>query len=166
MDIPNGPILKESDSVEAGSAVLPPFDSVLGKVGLMICFDLRFATLSTRLRDLGAQILTYPSAFTVPTGEAGHWESLLRARAIESQSFVVAAAQVGRHGGKRVSYGHSMIVDPWGRILAEAGGLEDWEAKEGEPELITANVDLGMLEKTRREMPLVPRRDVVDVVER
>ena len=159
VDIKDGPILKESTSVEPGREILPPFETPVGKVASMICFDLRFPTLSARLRDLGAQVLTYPSAFTVPTGKAGHWEMLLRARAVENQAYVIAAAQVGRHGGKRVSFGHSMVVDSWGKVVVEAGGVE-------EPELVVADVDLEGLEKVRREMPLVPRRDVVDVVER
>ena len=161
VEIKDGPVLRESKSVEPGSSILPPFSTKLGLVGLMICFDLRFPALSARIRDLGAQIITYPSAFTVPTGKV-HWETLLRARAIETQSYVIAAAQVGAHNQKRVSYGHSMIVDPWGKIVVEAGGAEDWT---GEPEISVGEVDLGALEKVRREMPLLPRRDVVDVVE-
>ena len=94
--------------------------------------------------------MTYPSAFTVPTGQA-HWEVLLRARAIETQSYVVAAAQVGAHSEKRISYGHSMIVSPWGEILAELGG----EGREAE--IATANIDLDLLDKIRREMPLLRR---------
>ena len=159
VEIKNGPSLKESNSVEPGSSILPPFPTILGSVGLMICFDLRFPALSARIRDLGAQIITYPSAFTVPTGMA-HWETLLRARAIETQSYVIAAAQVGAHNEKRVSYGHSMIVDPWGKILAELDGV--WK---GEPEISVGEVDLEALEKVRREMALHPRRDVVDVVQ-
>ncbi len=124
VEIKDGPSLKESNSVEPGSSILPPFPTVLGSMGLMICFDLRFPALSTRIRDLGAQILTYPSAFTVPTGKV-HWETLLRARAIETQSYVIAAAQVGSHNEKRRSWGHSMIVDPWGRIVAEASGFDE-----------------------------------------
>lgn len=106
-------MLKESNSVEPGGSILAPFPSPLGKIGSMICFDLRFPVLSSRLRDLGAEILTYPSAFTVSTGQAGHWDVLLRARAIENQSYVLAPAQVGQHSENRLSYGHSMIVDPW-----------------------------------------------------
>lgn len=113
VDLPGGPTLKESDCVEPGSSILAPFESSLGKIGSMICFDLRFPMLSSHLRDLGSQIFTYPSAFTVLTGEAGHWEVLLRARAIENQVYILAAAQVGNHGGNRMSYGHSMIIDPW-----------------------------------------------------
>ena len=161
VEIKDGPVLKESNSVEPGSSIAPPFPTCLGSIGLMICFDLRFPALSARIRDLGAQIVTYPSAFTVPTGKV-HWETLLRARAIETQSYVIAAAQVGPHNEKRVSYGHSMIVDPWGKVVTEAGGVDEWK---DEPEIRVGDVDLGGLEKVRREMPLHPRRDVVDVVE-
>ena len=158
-------MLRESKSVEPGREIVRPFKTELGMVGLMICFDLRFPTLSTRLRDLGAQVLTYPSAFTVPTGKV-HWEMLLRARAIETQSYVVAAAQVGKHNGKRVSYGHSMIVDPWGKVVCELGGVEEWDEGGSEPVIAVGDVDLEGLEKVRREMPLAPRRDVVDIVEK
>ena len=161
VEIKDGPVLRESKSVEPGSSIRPPFPTSLGSIGLMICFDLRFPALSARIRDLGAQILTYPSAFTVPTGKA-HWETLLRARAIETQSYVIAAAQVGAHNEKRVSYGHSMIVDPWGTVIVEASGVEEWK---GEPEIGLGEIDLGGLEKVRREVALHPRRDVVDVVE-
>lgn len=109
VDIKGGPVLKESENVEKGTDIVPPFQTSVGKVGLMICFDLRFPEISLALRRQGAQILTYPSAFTVPTGRA-HWEALLRARAIETQSYVVAAAQIGQHNGKRVSYGHSLSL--------------------------------------------------------
>lgn len=102
------------------------------------------------MRHKGCDILTFPSAFTVPTGNA-HWEVLLRARAIETQSFVIAAAQVGRHNEKRVSYGHSMIVDPWGVVVADVGSKED------EPEIATAIIDPSLIAKIRREMPLARR---------
>lgn len=159
VEIKGGPILRESNSVEPGTSILPPFQTSLGMLGLMICFDLRFPTLSTRIRDLGAQILTYPSAFTIPTGKV-HWEILLRARAIETQSCIIAAAQVGPHNEKRSSYGHSMIVDAWGKVVCDLGG--EWK---GEPELGFAELDLEGLEKVRREMPMMARKDVVDVVE-
>ncbi|KAJ4372852.1 Carbon-nitrogen hydrolase [Neocucurbitaria cava] len=93
VDIKDGPQLKESNTVERGNHIIDPFPTPLGLVGLQICFDLRFPEPALALRARGAQILTYPSAFTVPTGRAGHWEVLLRARAIETQSYVVAAAQ-------------------------------------------------------------------------
>lgn len=154
----------------------------MGKVASTICFDVgnrfplavssltvaikvRFPEISLALKRLGADIIAFPSAFTVPTGRA-HWEVLLRARAIETQSYVVAAAQVrhalrprtgptanisaqvGKHNEKRVSYGHSMIVDPWGRVLAELGDTS------GEPEIATAEIDHDLLRKVRMEMPL------------
>ena len=95
VDIVGGPVLKESNSVEKGGEILAPFDTTVGRVGLAICFDLRFPEISLALRRQGAHILTFPSAFTVTTGRA-HWHALLRARAIETQSWVIAAAQVSR----------------------------------------------------------------------
>ncbi|EEH41551.2 hydrolase [Paracoccidioides lutzii Pb01] len=155
VDIKDGPVLKESKSVEKGMGILPPFFTPVGRVGLSICFDLRFPEVSLSLRRQSAQIITYPSAFTVPTGQA-HWEPLLRARAIETQSYVIAAAQAGVHNSKRVSYGHSMIVNPWGEVVAELG---DGSLSQ-EPEIAVANIDLELLEKVRREMPLLRRIDV------
>ena len=165
VDIKGGPVLKESNSVEPGSHIVHPFSTALGQVGMMICFDLRFPTLSTRVRNLGAQILTYPSAFTVPTGKV-HWETLLRTRAIETQSYVVAAAQVGNHNEKRVSYGHSLIVDPWGKVITEGRGVEEWEGNGKDPEVVVGDIDLEGLEKVRKEMPLRLRTDVIDFIEK
>ncbi|KAK1752298.1 carbon-nitrogen hydrolase [Echria macrotheca] len=153
VDIKGGPVLKESNSVEPGSQILPPFDTSLGKVASAICFDLRFPEISIALRRQGADIITFPSAFTVPTGKA-HWETLLRARAIETQSYVIAAAQVGKHNEKRVSYGHSMIVDPWGVVLADLGDQNT------EPEIATAEIDHELLSRIRREVPLARRTDI------
>ncbi|KAK4452609.1 carbon-nitrogen hydrolase [Podospora aff. communis PSN243] len=153
VEIKDGPVLKESNFVERGNEILPPFDTSVGKVGSAICFDLRFPEIGLALRRQGADIITFPSAFTVPTGKA-HWETLLRARAIETQCYVIAAAQVGRHNEKRVSYGHSMVVDPWGAIVCELGSAE------GEPEIATAEIDFELLQKVRREMPLARRTDV------
>ncbi|KAF2746457.1 carbon-nitrogen hydrolase [Sporormia fimetaria CBS 119925] len=153
VNIASGPQLQESASVEPGSAFCDPFSSPVGKLGLLICFDLRFPEASLALRARGAQILTYPSAFTVPTGRA-HWEVLLRARAVENQCWVVAAAQVGQHDeeGKRRSYGHAMVVDPWGRVVVDLG--------EEEGVIGVFEVELGGLEKVRREVPLCRRTDV------
>ncbi|KAL5000512.1 carbon-nitrogen hydrolase [Aspergillus recurvatus] len=153
VDINGGPVLKESSSVEKGNEILPPFDTVLGRVGLSICFDLRFPENSLALKRQNAQIITYPSAFTIPTGKA-HWETLLRARAIETQSYVIAAAQAGPHNEKRRSYGHSMIVNPWGEIVAKLG--DEYE----DPQIAVANIDLDLLAKVRREMPLLRRTDI------
>ncbi|MCJ1252516.1 Carbon-nitrogen hydrolase [Lignoscripta atroalba] len=157
VDIEGGPVLKESKSVEKGMEILPPFDTPVGRVGLTICFDLRFPEISLALKRQNAQIITFPSAFTVPTGQA-HWEVLLRARAIETQSYVVAAAQAGAHNETRVSYGHSLIVSPWGEVVAALG------AGGHEPEIATADINLDLLEKVRREMPLLRRTDVYPVV--
>lgn len=156
-------------SVEEGSQILPPFDTPIGRLGLMICFDLRFPELSLSLsqpKDRAfspAQILTYPSAFTVPTGRA-HWQTLLRARAIECQSYVIAAAQCGPHNEakSRFSYGNSLIVNPWGEIVAELGAWGDEGETKGveEPDIAVADIDLDRVEKVRREMPLNRRTDV------
>ncbi|KAE9965600.1 hypothetical protein BLS_007507 [Venturia inaequalis] len=154
VEIEGGPVLKESDSVQPGKEIVKPFKTSVGSVGLLICFDLRFPEPAIALRRLSATIITYPSAFTVPTGKA-HWETLLRARAIETQSYVVASAQVGRHNEKRVSYGHSLVVDPWGEVKAELSG--EWS---GEPELASFEIDEEMLARVRREMPLLRRTDV------
>ncbi|KAK3682869.1 carbon-nitrogen hydrolase [Podospora appendiculata] len=153
VEIKNGPVLQESRCVEPGMTIVPPFDTVLGKVASTICFDLRFPEISLSHKRHGADIIAFPSAFTVPTGKA-HWEILLRARAIETQAYVIAAAQVGRHSEKRVSYGHSMIIDPWGVVLADLGD------KDGEPEIATATIDHALLRKIRSEMPLFRRTDV------
>lgn len=155
--------MKESNFTVPGPEVLPPCDTVIGKVGNQICFDVRFPEPALRLRRLGAHVIVYPSAFTVPTGQMGHWEVLLRARAIESECYIVAAAQCGRHGGKRVSYGDSMVVDPKGRIVTRASRVEDLEAEvEGtrEPELLVFEVDDKLVEDARRNIPLERRWDV------
>lgn len=115
--------------------------------------QLRFPEISLALRRQNAEVITYPSAFTVPTGRA-HWESLLRARAIETQSYVIAAAQGGPHNEKRRSYGHSMIVNPWGEVVAELGD------EYPEPQIVTADIDLDLVSKIRREMPLLRRTDI------
>jgi deaminated glutathione amidase len=101
-------------------------------------------------RRLGSEIITFPSAFTVPTGKA-HWEVLLRARAIESQSYILAAAQAGYHNEKRASYGHSMIVDPWGEVLVDLGDNP-------EPRIGVADIDLEKLHRIRVEIPLQSQR--------
>ncbi|ODQ77610.1 hypothetical protein BABINDRAFT_163337 [Babjeviella inositovora NRRL Y-12698] len=162
ISIPNGPILKESNSVERGNEIIPPFDTPAGKLGMGICYDIRFPELALRLRSLGAQILTYPSAFTMKTG-AAHWHLLARARAIDTQSYVVMAAQAGTHklesegneGPKtaRISYGHALIVDPWGTVVAECSDVDV-----GDEDLCVADIDLVKLEKVRKDMPLWEHR--------
>ena len=159
--------LKESATVQPGRTLTAPFDSPAGRIGSLICFDLRFPETAVALaqpgarspwRDRPAEILTYPSAFTIRTGTA-HWETLLRARAIETESWVVASAQVGRHNEKRASYGRSTAVDPWGRVVLRLRGVDaDGNAEEGAVEEIGfVEIDLGELERVRREMPLQRR---------
>ena len=115
---------------------------------MSVCYDLRFPETYAALVEAGAELITVPSAFTVPTGEA-HWHTLLRARAIETQCYVLAPAQEGPHGGGRVSYGHTLIVDPWGVVLAECG--------EGEG-LVLAEIDRAKVQELRRNMPLAESR--------
>jgi len=118
-------------------------ETPLAKFGLSICYDMRFPLLYHTLGKEGVGIIVVPAAFTKPTGEA-HWHVLLRARAIETGSFVLAAAQGGRHDSGRETYGHSLIVNPWGEILAEAGI---------EPGLIMADLDLGEVASARARIP-------------
>jgi predicted amidohydrolase len=128
VDIKGGLTILESDTTIPGNSMVPPCESPIGKIGMLTCYDLRFPEPSLRLRRLGADVITYPSAFTVRTG-AAHWEVLLRARAIETQSYVVAAAQVGSHAGtKRTSWGHAMIVDPYGSIVAQCTDLQPYSS--------------------------------------
>jgi predicted amidohydrolase len=117
----------------------------LGKFGLSICYDLRFAHLYQHLARAGAEILLAPAAFTRTTGKA-HWEILLRARAIENGAYMLAAAQCGTHPGGRSTYGHAMMIDPWGKILAQAGET---------PEVIIAEIDLEQGQKTRQQIPVL-----------
>ncbi|GAB7338541.1 hypothetical protein MBLNU457_5289t1 [Dothideomycetes sp. NU457] len=156
-----GPKMKESDTIESGKEIVPPFETDVGKVGMAICFDLRFPEISLSLKRQGADIILYPSAFMPATGKA-HWHALLCARAIETECWVIASAQVGAHNDKRTSYGHSLVVSPWGEIVGELEGAED-EAKRGddwEPEIIVADVKLEANEKMRKELPLLRRTDV------
>nr|POE47755.1 putative hydrolase nit2 [Quercus suber] len=152
LEIEGGPSMKESDVIEPGKKILAPFDSPVGRIGSTICFDLRFPEISLALKRQGAEILLYPSAFTPRTG-AAHWLPLLRARAIECESYIIAAAQAGAHNEKRTSYGHSIVISPWGEVMAELGH----ELENDEPEVILANIDLEQLQKVRKGMPLLRR---------
>ncbi|XP_076055686.1 ntrilase and fragile histidine triad fusion protein NitFhit isoform X2 [Oratosquilla oratoria] len=140
--------LRESAKVQEGSSIGTVIRTPVGLLASSICYDLRFPELSILHRRLGAQILTFPSAFTVPTGLA-HWEPLLRARAIENQCYVIAAAQTGHHNQKRASYGHALVIDPWGAVVAQVS--------EG-TNIALAEIDLQYLEKIRRNMPVVQHR--------
>ena len=134
----------ESDSTKPGKN-LRICDSPIGKLGLSVCYDVRFPGLYTTLVENGADILLIPAAFTQTTGMA-HWEVLLRARAIENQCYVLAAAQTGRHNEKRVSYGDAMIVDPWGTVVARGGST-------GENLAVVAEIDLNRIKQIRKCMP-------------
>lgn len=142
VEVGDGQTYRESKNFEAGrQAVLSFVDDV--PVGLTVCYDLRFAYLYRLLAQAGARILTVPAAFTQVTGQA-HWHALLRARAIETGSFVLAPAQGGRHADGRETYGHSLVVGPWGEVLAEAGS---------EPTVVLADLDLAASEEARRRIP-------------
>lgn len=141
-NLPDGKNFRESQAFHAGNQpVVTPTD--WGRLGLSICYDLRFPYLYRYLSQHGAQIIAVPSAFIKITGEA-HWHVLLRARAIETGCFMIAPGQTGFHSGGRQTYGHSLIIDPWGRILAEAGTT---------PEIIYAELDLKQVAQVHQQIP-------------
>lgn len=142
VDLPGGIAVNESASKLAGADVVCAMTD-LGTVGLSICYDIRFPELYRRLAFSGAHMITVPSCFTFPTGEA-HWEPLMRARAIENQCYVIAPAQFGPNVHGFSDYGNSMIVDPWGRVLARAADHED---------VIVATIDYDYLAQVRRQLP-------------
>lgn len=147
ISLADGTQLRESSRTLPGDSVVTtglPF----GVLGLSVCYDIRFPYLYQELVDQGATVLTVPSAFTRTTGDA-HWHVLLRARAIECQSYVVAAAQHGHNWGKRTSYGHSLIIDPWGQVLAE---LQDGDG------FICADIDPEEVNRVRAELPSLQHR--------
>ncbi len=142
VNLANGESYKESSQFRPGSkAVLA--ETPWGRLGMTVCYDLRFPALYRALAQAGARLISIPSAFTVPTGEA-HWHTLLRARAIETGCFVLAPAQTGTHAEGRRTYGHSLIVDPWGRVLADGG--EDTG-------FVTAELDLSRIDEARAMVP-------------
>jgi predicted amidohydrolase len=143
--------MRESDYTRAGTT-LASYDTTFGKVGASICYDLRFPDVYQALRfEHKADVICVPSAFTKSTGQA-HWEVLLRARAIETQCYVVAAAQAGKHGETRESYGHAMVIDPWGRIVAK---MDDPSNEVG---IAVADIDLASVDEIRKKMPLAQHR--------
>lgn len=135
---------RESDTVASGSKAVVVDGPSNTKIGLTICYDLRFAPLYAALARAGAEIIAVPAAFTVPTGQA-HWDVLLRARAIETGAFVIAPAQGGRHEDGRATWGHSMIIDPWGKVLAEL--------PHDEPGLLVADLKLDDVASARAKIP-------------
>ncbi len=143
VDLPTGESHRESRAYAPGDRAVVA-DTPWGGLGMTVCYDLRFPHLYRRLAKAGAAMLSVPSAFTRPTGEA-HWEPLLRARAIENGAFVLAPAQGGEHADGRATWGRSVVVDPWGRIVAQAFG--------DEPGVIFAELDLEAVERARRAIP-------------
>jgi len=154
VDLPTGESWRESAMYEAGREAVIVADTPVGKLGLTICYDLRFPELFQRLSEAGADLISVPAAFTVPTGKA-HWQVLLRARAIESEVFVVAAAQAGRHEDGRETYGHSLVIDPWGEVLLEMGE---------EPGLAFAEIDPARIADVRSRIPVHQHRRPIDSI--
>jgi len=152
VDLPNGETWRESATYQAGDcAVLAPAAGAL--IGMGICYDLRFPALFHALAQEGAEILTAPACFTRQTGEA-HWHVLQRARAIETGSYMISAAQGGRHEDGRESYGHSIIVDPWGRVVAEG---------EDQPGVFLAEIDLEQVMEARSRIPALRHARAITV---
>ena len=149
VDLPDGTRLLESQTVEPGSDAVVA-DAPFGTLGLSVCYDLRFPELYRQLVDRGAIALAIPAAFTLTTGK-DHWHVLLRARAIEQQCYVLAAAQTGHHYGQRRSYGHALIADPWGTVLTECG--------EGEGVAVAA-IEPAYVEKVRKAVPSLEHRRI------
>jgi predicted amidohydrolase len=147
VSLADGTNLRESKVVDAGSEVVA-CESPIGVLGLSICYDVRFPELYRALVDKGAEVMSVPAAFTVPTGR-DHWHVLLRARAIESQCYVIAAAQWGSHGHGRSTYGHALIVDPWGTVIAECPDGEG---------IAVAEIDLARLRAIRAQLPSLQHR--------
>lgn len=154
VDLPTGESWRESNSYTAGERPVT-VRTPLGVLGLAICYDLRFPDLFRSLSDAGATILAIPAAFTRPTG-AAHWHILQRARAIEAAAFVVSAAQTGVHEDGRATYGHSLVVDPWGEVLLDMG--------EGAG-LGFAEIDPGRVEAARARVPVLRHRRPIPRVE-
>ncbi len=155
VDLPAGESWRESASYAPGGRAVVA-DSPAGPLGLSICYDLRFPDLYRALTDSGAQVLAIPAAFTVPTGRA-HWHILMRARAIEAGAFVAAAAQWGRHEDGRETFGHSLVVGPWGEVLLDMG--------EGEG-VGFADIDLAEVEAVRSRLPALRHRRLIPPVTR
>ena len=155
VDLPTGESWRESASYAPGGRAVVA-DSPAGPLGLSICYDLRFPDLYRALTDAGAQVIAIPAAFTVPTGLA-HWHVMIRARAIEAGAYVVAAAQSGRHEDGRETYGHSLVVGPWGEVLLDMG--------EGEG-VGFAEIDLAEVAAVRARLPALRHRRPIPPVER
>jgi predicted amidohydrolase len=147
VDVPGGRRFRESESIEAGGDVVVA-ETPWGGLGLSICYDLRFPELYRALTARGARLIAVPSAFTLQTGK-DHWHTLLRARAIENQVYVMAPAQFGAHGPNRASYGHALVVDPWGVVIAECGDHDGFAL---------ARLDFGYQDQVRSALPCLTHK--------
>ncbi|WP_298019132.1 carbon-nitrogen hydrolase family protein [uncultured Parasphingopyxis sp.] len=154
VDLDTGESWRESAVYDGGDKAVVA-DSPVGRIGLSVCYDIRFPRLYQNLADAEATLLTVPAAFTVPTGKA-HWHVLLRARAIENAAFVVAAAQHGKHEDGRETFGHSVVVDPWGEVLLDMGDGEG---------LGFAEIDRARLSEVRRRIPVGQHRREISAAE-
>lgn len=152
VELANGESWKESSAYEPGDAVVAIDETPVGKLGLAVCYDLRFPALFEAFGQRQCDAIAIPAAFTFPTGEA-HWHLMLRARAIEASAFVIAAAQVGTHEDGRQTYGHSLVIDPWGEVLLDMGG--------DDAGLEFCDLDLRRIDEVRAQLPsLANRRDI------
>lgn len=149
VELAGGESWRESNAYEPGQEVVTVDDTPIGKLGLTVCYDVRFPALFEELGQRRCDAIAVPAAFTVPTGEA-HWHLMLRARAVEASAFVIAAAQVGEHQDGRSTYGHSLVVDPWGEVLLDMGGER--------PELGFADIDLERIAQVRAQVPSLANR--------
>lgn len=152
VELATGEVWRESAAYEPGQAVISVEGTALGRLGLTICYDLRFPALFGALGDRRCDAIAVPAAFTKPTGEA-HWHIMLRARAIEASAFVIAAAQVGKHEDGRETYGHSLVVDPWGEVLLDMGGTA--------PGLAFCDIDLARVAEVRAQVPALANRRTI-----
>jgi predicted amidohydrolase len=149
VELATGETWRESSAYQPGREVVSIADTPVGHLGLTICYDLRFPALYEELGNRRCDCIAVPASFTVPTGRA-HWHVMLRARAIEAQAFVVAAAQVGTHEDGRATYGHSLVVDPWGEVLLDIGGEEAG--------LAFCEIDLARIAEVRAQVPALANR--------
>jgi predicted amidohydrolase len=156
VDLPTGESWRESAMYAAGSEAVLVAGTPVGRLGLTICYDLRFPAIFERLSEAGADVIAVPAAFTVPTGRA-HWSVLLRARAIEAEAYVVAAAQAGLHEDQRTTYGHSLVADPWGEVIVE---LDD------RPRLAFAEIDLARIGEVRARIPVLQHRRAIGRIDK
>ena len=155
VDLASGESWRESNAYAPGGKVVS-LDTPLGRLGLAICYDIRFPALFEALGAMACDVIAIPAAFTVPTGKA-HWHLLQRARAVEASAFVVSAAQVGRHEDGRETFGHSLAVDPWGDVLLDMGGALDGQGAG----LAFVDIDRARIDEVRAQLPSLANRRAI-----